>query len=91
MQAGKLGVNPAERDVTMTDLINQMNAEFSAPQIRKQDSCVHGERLCAAVYFELENVIIWLPLYYQSVMLTAGNCSILFFGGGLGMVASSSL
>lgn len=35
-----------------------MNAEFSAPQIGKQDTSVHAEWLHAAVYFGLENVII---------------------------------
>lgn len=67
---GELGLNPAERDVTMTGQINQMNAEFSAPQIRKQDTSVLTERLHAAVYFGLENVIICLPLLLFALLIS---------------------
>ena len=38
----------------MTEQINQMNAEFSAQQIGKQDTSVLTERLHAAVYFWAE-------------------------------------
>lgn len=63
-------MNTRERDVIMTDQINQMNAEFSAPQIGKQGTSAPTKRLHAAVYFGLQNVIICLPLLLLMLVIS---------------------